>query len=392
MTEDWVARRAQRTYLVLLAAAPTLVLALSAHASAAAEPFPPPASATAMADSSVDGHLRRGLALFGAEDFANAVLEFEAVLRRDGLPPTPHQQAEIYADAARAYLAGQRFQASGYALLGFGNYAENDTSAGKGQINDMFFSARGGIRANYPLSGPDTLNVSLDYRFRNYDNASRHVDSDLRWNANVSRVAGNANIDVGVRGRANYRGNGQTRNDYGVFTEFRFLEGADDQFTFGAELRRREYPQGSLRERSRNIVEFSGGWRRALFDGKASLDIVVGGGLERATDDRPDGDSAFYNVSPTFNFALGDHIGGYAFLWWQNDAYNVEVINTVDADYVKVTGSRNDDLVEVGGGLAWAFAHGWSVNPEVLWIRDFSNVLAVNYSSTELHLTLRRDF
>jgi hypothetical protein len=194
-----------------------------------------------------------------------------------------------------------------------------------------------------------------------------------------------------MRGRASYRGNGQTRNDFGVFTEFRFLEGADDQFMFGAEVRRRNYPQGPLRERSRNIVQFTGGWTHALFDGKASFGIVAGGGLEVATDDRPDGDSAFVTASPSINFTLSDSVGGYAFLWWQNDAYNIERTNADDINGAAI-GRRNDDLVEVGAGLAWEFGRGWSLNPEVLWIRDFSNVIAVNYSSTELHLTLRKDF
>jgi hypothetical protein len=49
-------------------------------------------------------------------------------------------------------------------------------------------------------------------------------------------------------------------------------------------------------------------------------------------------------------------------------------------------------LWEVGGGLTWEFGRGWSLNPEILYIEDKSNILALNYSSTELHLTLRKDF
>lgn len=343
-------------------------------------------------DSTEGDHLRRGLEYFEAGDYASAKIEFEAVLRRDDLPPSLHQQAELYAEAARQYLAGSRLQASGYVVLGFGNYAENDTVAGNAEINDMFFSARAGGQVNYLLSTANTLNLSLDYRYRNYDDDARRNDSDLRWNANVSHVAGDANVALGVRGRASYRGNGQTRNDYGVFTQIRFVADPDDQFSFGAEIRRRAYPQGPLRQRSRNIVEFTGGWTRALFDGKASFSLAAGGGLEKSTDDRPDGDSAFVNLSPNLSFTLNERWSGYVFGWWQNDAYNVERINSDIGDSAASIGRRNDNLWEVGGGLSWEFGSGWSLNPEILWTRDESNVVAANYSATELHLTVRKDF
>jgi hypothetical protein len=54
--------------------------------------------------------------------------------------------------------------------------------------------------------------------------------------------------------------------------------------------------------------------------------------------------------------------------------------------------TRHDNLYEVGGGLSWEFAPSWSINPEVLYIYDDSNILGVNYSSTEWWVTLRGDF
>jgi hypothetical protein len=34
----------------------------------------------------------------------------------------------------------------------------------------------------------------------------------------------------------------------------------------------------------------------------------------------------------------------------------------------------------------------WSLRPEILWIRDQSNSIAFNYSSTEIWLNLRKGF
>ena len=378
--------------LVLAGAAPLAAAEASTEALADEAAAQAAAPAAPLLGPAEKAHLRRGLDYFRVGDYANAILEFETVLRRNDLPVTPHLQAELYAEAAAAALAGKRFQASGYALLGFGSYNENDTIAGAAQADDLFFSARAGVRANYQLSADDTLNINLDYRFRTYDDGDRRNDSDLRWDADISHAMGDANIAFGFRGRASYRGNGQTRNDYGVFTEVRFLTSPDNQFSFGAEFRRRDYPQGNLRERSRNIVEFSGGWNRALFGGKANFSLTAGGGLEVATDDRPDGDSMFVTVSPFLSFNLSEHWGGFVYLWWQNDAYSVERLNTDLADATAGVASRNDDLLEIGGGLTWELGRAWSLNPEITWVRDFSNVTFVNYSSTELHLTLRKDF
>lgn len=342
--------------------------------------------------ASVDAHLKSALAYYASGDYANAKLEFETVLRLDDLPPDLHQQVEIYAAAAEDYIAGKRLLPSGYAAIGFGNYRENSTSAGSGQTDDNFLSARIGGRLSYTLSDDYALNGSLDYRFRSYDDGDRRNDSDLRWNGSVSRSLDENNLAVGVRGRVSYRGDGDYRNDYGLFGDYRILANPDNQFNIGAEFRRRSYPEGPLRARSRNIAELTAGWTHSLRDGKDSFNLEAFGGREFATNDRPDGDSNFYGLSPTYSFTINDQWGGYVFGWWQNDRYNIERLSTDEADQIIGIATRNDNLYEVGGGLTWEFGEGWSLNPEILYIRDQSNILSVNYSSTELWLTLRNDF
>lgn len=351
---------------------------------------PPP---TQLLTPDAEARLRRGVANFRAGNFVGAINQFQTTLRLTGLPPTPHQQAEAYAAEAEARLRGQAFRFSGYALLGGGNYAENYTEAGSGELNSAFFSARTGGRANYQVSPSNRLNLNLDYRFRRYNDADRRDFHDLRWNTSVGHNAGDANVTVGVRGRASYRGNSQWRNDYGLFTDIRWFVGANDQLNFGAEVRRRAYPEGRERSRSRDTVQFSGGWNHAVFDGKASISLNAAAGLENATQARIDGDSAFYNLSSTFDYSISDRLGGYVMVWWQNDAYSIERFdNTPGGDRVPAGPARNDDLVEVGAGLTYELGGNWSVNGDVLWARDYSNLIFINYSSTELHFTLRKDF
>ena len=347
---------------------------------------------TSAEDESANSHLQKALAYYKSGEYATAILEFETVLQLDDLPPDLHQQAEIYAGVAEDYIAGRSLQPTGYAIMGFGNYRENSTSAGSGETDDAFLKLRVGGRLNYTLSDVSSLNGSLDYRFREYSDSDRRRDSDLRWNGSYRHRFDDNNLTAGVRGRVSYRGDGDYRNDYGLFSTYRIAVDEDDQITLGAEFRRRSYPEGRLRSRSRNIAEFDVNWNRSLLDGKASFSLDAFGGWENATQNRLDGNSSFYGLSPTYNFTLNDQWGGYVFFWWQNDRYNSERYSSEPPDDVVAIDTRKDDLYELGAGLTWEFGEGWSLNPEILYIEDNSNILAVNYASTEIWMTLRYDF
>jgi hypothetical protein len=155
-------------------------------------------------------------------------------------------------------------------------------------------------------------------------------------------------------------------------------------------VRQRRYPSGRLRERTRNIVEATAGWTHSFLDGKASVTLDGQIGREFNTE-RTDGDANFFGLSPSVNFSITENLGGFAFVWWQNDRYNIERLGE-PGDRLVGIGTRNDNLYEVGGGLTWQFAPSLSLNPEILYIRDSSNVLAAKYSSTEIWITLRWDF
>jgi hypothetical protein len=342
-------------------------------------------------ETTVEDRIEQALELLADEDYTGARLEFETVLQLDDLPPGPEQQAKIYEALARDYLEGKRLLSSGYALIGLGHYRENSTSAGDGDTSDNFTNPRIGGRLNYLMADGYALDGSLDYRFRYYDNSDRRNDSDLRWSGDLNRTLGDDSFAVGLRGRVSYRGDADYRNDYGIFTSWRRLLDDENQIRLGAEFRRRAYPSGRLRDRTRNIAELTAAWTRSFRDGRASLTIAAQGGREYGSG-RIDGSSNFYGLSPTYDFTISDGWSGFVFAWWQNDRFSVERTNPPGGDDEANINTRNDNLYEVGGGLVWEFAERWTLNPEILYIRDQSNVLGANYSSTEVWATVRKGF
>ena len=244
--------------------------------------------------------------------YAEAKIAFETVLRFDNLPPDLESQARIYARAAESYLEeGSRLLGFGYAATGIGQYRVNSTrgtnALGGGDRRDTFYNARVGGGLNYDLQDNYALDASLDYRFRYYDNPDSRNDSDLRWRAAGSRAFGENNLALGVRGRTSYRGNGNHRNDYGLFTDYRYRLDPDNQLTTGAELRRRRYPE-ALPNRSFSSAVANIGWVHALGGGDSSISLVAHGGYNFATN-RPDGDSVVYGLTATYDFTITKTLG-----------------------------------------------------------------------------------
>ena len=344
--------------------------------------------------SSVGAHLGLGRAYYALGQYARARIEFETVLQYDNLPQDLHSLTQVYDKAAADYAAGRIWRPFYYAETGIGNYRQNTSSStaifgGAGNY-DTFLPIRVGGGWNRSMTERHLFNGTLDYRFRSYDDGNRRNDSDLRWNLNVSRPVDDDNLRFGMRGRASYRGDGQYRNDWGVFADYRIGLGENDQFTIGGEVRERRYPSGPLRSRTRDIAELTGSWTHSLANGRTSLTLAGQLTQEWATQDRPDGDASMWGVNGGIDHSFNDALDG--FFWWSyiNESYDDERPDfTTDPNLLQV---RNDDVWNFGGGLVWGFGSGWSVRPTVEYNWEDSNIAALAYSSTEMWVTVRKSF
>ena len=341
----------------------------------------------------VSGHLVRAQAYLEQGEYARAVLEFEQVLRFDNLPPDLRQQAEIYSRTARNYLEGKRLSGYGYAETGGGYYRENVTSTtdalGGDPARDWFWKARIGGGLSYIVDNDITIDGGLDYRYRHYDDTNRRDDSDLRWNAAVIQSLDNGSQSIGVRGRASYRGDDGYRQDYGLFANRTFITDPDSRITLEGEIRSRRYPSGEERELSRDIAQVWLGWTLAVMDGKGAVTLTVNAGREWATHDRQGGDQTIYGAGIDWGMDINDRLSLFLFGLWEHNSYHEDVPRGGVFDG---TVRPELDMFELGGGLTYEFSPGWSLRPEVLYIRDDGNTRYSDYSSTEVWMSVRKSF
>jgi tetratricopeptide (TPR) repeat protein len=351
-------------------------------------------AALAADPSSVEAHLGLARSYYALGEYSRAVIEFEAVLRYDNLPQDLQSQAETYDRIAAGYVSPRGWAPFFYGETGIGNYRQNssgstDIFGGAGNY-DTFLPIRVGGGWSTALTERHSLNGTLDYRFRWYDDSDRRNDSDWRWNINVSRPVDDDSLRFGLRGRVSYRGDGQHRNDWGVFATYDVGLGPNDRLSLGGEFRERRYPRGPLRSRTRDIAEFTANWTHSLASGRTSFGLGGNFGQEWATQERIDGDNTFWGVSGEFDHSFSDELDLFLWAAYVNEAFDEERPDfTTDPDLLL---TRTDDLVYVGGGLVWRFAPGWSLRPTFEYDWEGSNIPALEYSKTEVWLTVRKAF
>ncbi len=344
--------------------------------------------------SSVEAHLGRARAYYALGEYARAVNEFETVLRYDNLPRDLQSQAATYDQVAADYVTPAGWAPFFYGETGIGNYRQNSTKStdifGGAGNNDTFLPIRVGGGWSKAVTERHSFNGTLDYRFRWYDDKDRRNDSDLRWNVNMSRPVDDDSLRFGMRGRVSYRGDGQHRNDWGVFGSYDVGLGPNDRVTIGGEVRERRYPRGPLRARTRDIAELTVNWSHSLANGRTSFGLGGSVGQEWATQERIDGDASLWGFSGEFDHSFRDNLDLFLWFAYANEAYDDERPDfTTDPDLLL---ERNDDLWYVGGGLVWGFAPGWTLRPTFEYDWEDSNIPALTYSKTEFWLTVRKAF
>jgi outer membrane protein len=344
--------------------------------------------------------LEMGRAYLALGDFARAKLEFETVLRFENLPPDLRQQAQIYGNAADQYLAGKRTVGFGYLEFGYG-YDTNPQSAtrisevtlaGGGTLllpqsalarGDQYSAFTAGGELIHALTDRFTIFAGGEARarlFRDLDIAEFGT-VDLR--AGLGYNQGVHNVRVALTGGRFWLDDTKARDSVGATLDYRYLAGKQDQITFGLSGSRNDFLPAALVVNSYDLGQASLGWLHAAADGRGAFGLTLLGGSELATEGRVDGDKPFAGLRMILQRTFANTVGGFL---------SAGVLYGEYSEVNPLFGTkRADTLGDVTLGVSWAFAKGWSLRPQVLYMENDSNQSLYKYDRTDVSLNLRLD-
>jgi tetratricopeptide (TPR) repeat protein len=351
------------------------------------------------------GHMAARLemarAYFALRDFERAEREFNIVLRSGPAAETRALIGSYLARMKRPAAAGDP-GFSGYAEAVYGRDTNVPAAAARGSV---FIPSLAAEFTPDPLSTrrPDDftrLGAGVEYGHpvgRNLDIVAG-AELQQRMHSELD-VFDSRSVDLhgALVHRLNERDNLQytlRHSSYDLdYAAYRRMQSAGVQWarSFGERARlavsgqgyRIRYMPELLESSSSDLV--AGGLNLAYVLDAATRTVAQAGfygGWDNAVADRADGDRRLYGLSVGLQRVLKARLEAFA------------AFSLLYSDYERPNAdfgiTRRDRQRDLAVGLAWNFADGWSLRPQVAGTRNRSNLPLNDYRRTETSLTLRR--
>ena len=345
--------------------------------------------------------LEMGRAYLALGDYARAKLEFETVLRFAELPPDLREQARIYNRAAEDRLAGKATVFRGYVEYGYG-YDSNPQSAtsvtpitaANGftifldptalERSDHYHNLSLGGEVIHGLSEQWQLYAGGDARLRSYRTIDTADYGQLDGRLGVGYSSGPHLARFGITGGRYFLDYDTVRDNAGFTADYRRAIDTRHQVTLNLLGTAYRYVPETLRVNDYDLYQASLGWLGGINDGRGLVGVAVLGGREKAPAGRLDGDKPFWGGRLTFQHTLTERTGIFVLAGAQKGKY--KETNPLFGE------TRVDTLYDVVGGLSWAFARGWSLRPQFIYLKNKSNLSLFEYDRTDASLNLRLEF
>jgi tetratricopeptide (TPR) repeat protein len=345
--------------------------------------------------------LEMGRAYLALGDYARAKLEFETVLRFTNLPPALREQALAYAKAAEQRAAGKATVFKGYLEYGYGYDSNpqsatsaNPISAANGFLifldntslerSDHYHALTAGGEVVHGLSERFSVYAGGDARMRGYRELDVANYGQLDGRLGFGFAEGAHNARLGVTGGRYFLDDQKVRDNAGVTAEYRRLFGTRDQVSLAVLAGSYRYLPDTLQVNDYDLLQGTLGWIGVVSEGRGIVGFSVLGGMEKATAGRLDGDKPFYGGRLTLQNTLTEKTGVFVLAGVQRGKYK-EIHPTFGVQ-------RLDTLYDVIAGISWNFAQGWSLRPQLVYLKNTSNVELFEYDRTDFSLNVRLDF
>lgn len=353
-------------------------------------------------------------AYFALGNDAQAKAEFETVLGQNP-PPLAKDAALKHLAAIQARARSDRTRLSGYVAAGIG-YDDNVTGVttnftpaalatygvpylptGNAAVHSSLFSSlEAGFEVNAPTSAGVAWFAGMDAKLRSY--ARRHsYDTDTvdgRVGLMLPRGDDLYRVSAVAQGYSQ-EGEAPTtpkqtsdRNMRGVNAEWRRTLDAATQLGAFVQYNQQRYPTTATSDVDETLLGAS--WLHAYAGAYKPLVFVSAfAGQDRARTllgNGSDVSKSFTGARLGGQFSLGANTDVFASVGyqWRDD----------DSAYARSTliAWGKDALADLTLGMNWRLDKDWSLQPQLAYMRNTSNVATAEFNRTQVSVSLRRDF
>jgi hypothetical protein len=341
-------------------------------------------------------------AYFSLGDFTRSRDEFQAVLAQNP-PPAARAVIERYLQAIEERQASRRTVITGYleATLGHDSNVNNSTSEAEVAVpalgnlvftldptnvkrSDSYWSFAGGGEIAHEVTPGVSLFAGADARYRNNFTEDRFDTDSLGGRVGVALPGTRTLVRATLQGERFYLDHEANRTTRGFALDGRYsLDPATFLSGFAAKNAYRfEAPGLDITDFDQVIA--GAGLVRLFHEGRSAAAATVLGGKENDKHGRADGDKDIAGLRLGGQLSLRESLDLVASVGVQRGDYARE-----NAAFQK---TRADEQLDAMLGLLWRLGGAWSLRPQVLYVRNDSNIPIYAYKRTDISLTLRYDF
>ncbi len=351
----------------------------------------------------VSVRLDMGRAYYEMHDYARAKIEFETVIVFQNLPPDLKSAAEQYLTAMNQMHEASKTAFTAYIEGGLGHNANINSGISQSQnpvylpsygilyfmnqtnlkTSDRYLNTTAGMEVNHQASDTVSLYGGVDASARTYDKYNTSNYGSVSARGGVSLREGSWIFRTGINGANNTLHSAHSYDTTGIDGDARYQVNASNQVNVTLQGMRLRFADPLLQVQNYNQSSLTAGWMMALGNGGTAMTFSATGGSERAFG-RDDGNKTYQGLRIGWQSTITPTTGAFMSLGAQRSKYD-----KINPTFLV---NRSDKLYDLSLGVSWAFAHAWSLRPQVVYVRNDSNVLFNKYSGTDFSLNLRRSF
>ncbi len=341
-------------------------------------------------------------AYFQLGDLPRAKTEFETVQQQNP-PPAARQTVERYLKAIEERSKIRQTQITGYAEFGIGrdtnvNNSSASTSVKVPALGNLIFTLdpsnvqradnyttyAAGADINHIIGEGVALYGGVSARQRVNRNADTFDYGSYGAQGGVSFATQSALFRLGVNAENFNLDHNPNRTSSGMAADVRYLINPANVLLGFAQHNRYRFEQTALTVNDFDQTLVGGGYLRLFADGASAITMNAFVGSENAINNRADGNKDITGLRLGGQYRLRDDLDLFASMGAQVGKYDL-----VNAAFQTL---REDKQYDGVVGVTWRWDRDWTVRPQVLRIRNDSNIQINDYKRTDYSVTVRRDF